>query len=145
MSVIIAIILFVISIKVLVVVLKFIWAAIEALFEALFSLLGALIKFIFKLWPLWVAIFIIPGPVDEGVLILVFLIVLIIKAARSGGSSFSGSSYGDYVLNRRTGVIRNRWDPSVDDVSEKNRRYISSSKAHELVSRGGKYKFKSDN
>ena len=46
------------------------------------------------------------------------------------------------VLNKKTGVIHDRWDSSVDTISEHHRRDISYSEAQELVNRGTRYRFK---
>ena len=66
----------------------------------------------------------------------------------SGGSS-SGHSWSryydpDYVLNRKTGVIHDAHDSSAETISERHRRNLSYYEASELVSRGGRYRFKKD-
>ena len=98
--------------------------------------------------PLWIAFIIfVPGFFDEGGLLLLLLIAAIVK---SGGSSYSGYTYSgsgysggsSYVLNKKTGVIHDRWDSSVDTISEHHRRDISYSEAQDLVNRGTRYRFK---
>lgn len=82
-----------------------------------------------------------------GVLLIVLLVFAVVKLK---GSSYSGSSYyssdysdgNSYVLNKKTGVIHNRWDSSVDTISEHHRRDISCSEAQDLVNRGTRYRFK---
>ena len=82
-----------------------------------------------------------------GVLMLVLVVYAVFKLK---GSNYSGSSYyssdysggSDYVLNKKTGVIHDRWDSSVDTISEHHRRDISYSEAQELVNRGTRYRFK---
>lgn len=113
--------------------------------------------------PLLAILFIfVPGPVDEGGILLLLLVLAI---ARSGGSGFSildhigsgrsgsdysdssyssGSSYDSYVLNKKTGVIHDRWDSSVDTISEHHRRSLSYTEAQDLVNRGTRYRFKRD-
>jgi chromate transport protein ChrA len=87
-------------------------------------------------------VFLIPGPIDETLLFLA-LIVLGIRSFRSSKSSsnWSGSS-GSYVLNKKSGVIHDAWDPSVETIAEKHRRSITYSEALDLVERGTKYRFK---
>ena len=100
--------------------------------------------------PLWIAFIIfVPGFLDEGGLLLVLLIIAIVKSGDSSysGYSYSGSGYSggsSYVLNKKTGVIHDRWDSSVDTISEHHRRDVSYSEAQELVSRGTRYRFKQD-
>ena len=82
-----------------------------------------------------------------GGLLIVLLVYAVVKLK---GSSYSGSSYyssdysggSSYVLNKKTGVIHDRWDSSVDTISEHHRRDISYSEAQELVNRGTRYRFK---
>lgn len=80
-------------------------------------------------------VFLIPGPLDE-VALLVYLGFLGLRAL---GSSMG---IGGYVLNRKSGVIHDSWDSSVETISEKNRRSISYSEAQDLVDRGTKYRFR---
>ena len=100
--------------------------------------------------PLWIAFLIfVPGFLDEGGLLLVLLIMAIVKSGDSGysGYSYSGTGYSggsSYVLNKKTGVIHDRWNSSVDTISEHHRRDISYSEAQEVVNRGTRYRFKQD-
>lgn len=110
-----------------------IWLA-GRLLSALFSLLGFIVRHFYIL----IILFLIPGFIDEAAVLVVLFIVAVINSLSDSGGGYSG----DYVLNRNTGVIRDRWDPTVSDVDEHNRRYISSSKAWDLVGRGKKYRFK---
>ena len=112
--------------------------------------------------PVWIFLFFVPSFLDEGVLLI---LLLLLAVARSGGSGFSisnlfgsrssgysyagseyssGSSYNSYVLNKKTGVIHNRWDDSVDTISAHHQRAITSSEAWDLVNRGTRYRFKQD-
>lgn len=109
-----------------------------------------------------VLVFLFPGPLDEWGLLL---ILLFLAGAKSESSRFSiqnhkgfgcsdddyssscfstEDSYDSYVLNKRTGVIHERLDSSVDSISERNRKSLSYSEAQDLVDRGTKYRFKQD-
>lgn len=100
--------------------------------------------------PLWIALLFLPGPLDESGLALILLLLAFYRAGEKGSSwgysssSDSSSSGGDYILNKKTGVIHSRWDSSVDTISNNHRRMISYSEAQDLVNRGTKYRFKQD-
>ena len=107
-----------------------------------------------------IVLLLIPGFGDDfgAILFLVIMAVLKLRESRnyvwddiSSGSSGSGyprldysygKSYDGYVLNKKTGVIHNRWDSSVDTISEHHRREISYSEAQDLINRGTRYRFK---
>ena len=90
--------------------------------------------------PLWFVFFIfLPGFLDETSLLVILLIIALVK---SGGSRSSYSGGSSYVLNKKSGVIHNQWDPSVDTISDHHRKAISYSEAQELVNRQTRYRFK---
>lgn len=63
----------------------------------------------------------------------------------SGSSSGSSNrSYAGYVLNKKSGVIHDRWSDSADEISETHKKYISYSEALELVGRNTRYRFKEE-
>lgn len=135
------------------------WLLIKAL-----PILGRFLLYCVIAIPAWIFfLFFVPGFLDEGVVLLFLLVMAIARSegsgfsisnmfgSRSAGSYYSdseysgGSSYsGSYVLNKKTGVIHDRWDPSVDTISDHHQRAITSSEAWELVGRGTRYRFKKD-
>ena len=76
---------------------------------------------------------------DRAVEIGLFLSILGISLLDAWSKTGSG---GEYVLNRKSGVIHDRYDDSVDTISEKNQKLISYSEAQELINRGTKYRWK---
>ena len=83
----------------------------------------------------------LPVLLAGGGLLLMVIIFAVVKLRDSEGYSSSG---GGYVLNKKSGVIHNSWDSSVDTISYNHKRNISYSEAQDLVNRGTKYRFKQD-
>ena len=114
----------------------------------LIPLIIQVIKFAFMAIPIWILLYIfVPGFLDEGAFAIIIVIVAVIRYFSSGFTGGYGgysSFYDDFVLNRNTGVIRRKSDPTVSDVSERNRRVISRSRAEELVGRRTRYRYKRD-
>jgi hypothetical protein len=82
-----------------------------------------------------------------GIILLFYVITRIVRTVRNNNSDSDysdSSSASSYILNKKTGVIHNRWDSSVDTISSRHQIPISSSEAWDLVNRGTRYRFKQD-
>ena len=86
----------------------------------------------------------LPVLLAGGGFLLMIIIFAVIKLRDSKYSEGYSSSGGGYVLNKKSGVIHNSWDSSVDTISYNHKRNISYSEAQDLVNRGTKYRFKQD-
>ena len=116
-----------------------IWLFIKALPALLRFLLYSIIAL-----PVWIVLLLFfPGVFDEGVLTII-LLVLAISKSLGGDNDSSGYSYSsdNFVLNKRSKVIHDRWSDSVDTISERNRKNISFSEAQDLINNNQKYRFK---
>ena len=139
----------------IIIVFALVVAGVWIFIKILPTLLRFLLYFVCSIPVLIFLLIFVPGFLDEAVLLLGLLLFAIAKAAGSGSSSrwtssassgYSGSysNTGSYVLNKKTGVIHDRWDSSVDTISDNHRRSLSYSEAHALVNRGTRYRFKQD-
>lgn len=106
--------------------------------------MGILVTVVLVVMGVWLFIKVLP---ILGILLFFWVAVRLVKAAMNSYSEshYSGSgSFNSYVLNKKSGVIHDRWDSSVDTISSHHQKAITSSKAWELVNRGTRYRFKQD-
>lgn len=105
--------------------------------------------------PVWILLSFIPGFYDEsGFIILLFIIAFIRTFFKNSSKNnnqpnvtypsynYNFDSFKNYVLNKRTGIIHEKWSSTADTISEKHRKELSYSDAQELINKSRKYRFK---
>jgi len=115
--------------------------------------------------PVWLGLCIFISPLRNqygyGITLLIIIVLAVRKSISKSTSSdkfdysaltktysspySSSSSYSSsYVLNKKTGVIHDSWSDSASEISDKHKKYITSSEAQSLVDRGTRYRYKKD-
>ena len=104
-----------------------------------FKLLFNFLKWLFKTLPILILIALfVPGPIDEGVYLIVILCLAIADTIKLGDSGYYG---GHYILNKKSKIAHRASDPSADTIGYNHREDVYATES-ELESRG--YRIKKD-